>query len=100
MLLEAIVACAGVTLRSVARSIDVDVVGGRVLADGDLDCRGALAVSKEARVGLRSIRLAFELETDADGEELATLVRLTECYCVVYQTLAQSPALATAWTVV
>jgi uncharacterized OsmC-like protein len=100
MLLEALVACAGVTLGSVATSIGIDVRSGRVLAEGDLDFRGTLAVSKEAPVGFRSIRLAFELETDAGREELETLLSLTERYCVVFQTLAQSPALETAWTVV
>ena len=99
MLLQALVACAGVTLGSVATSTGVDVRSGRVLAEGDLDFRGTLAVSKEAPVGFRSIRLAFELETDASEEELETLLRLTERYCVVYQTIAQSPALETAWTV-
>src|SRR4051794_17835246 len=93
MLLEALVACAGVTLRAVATSLGVDVAGGRVHADGDLDFRGTLAVDREAPVGFRDIRLRFELETDADDEQLATLLKLTERYCVVYQTLATTPAL-------
>src|ERR1700742_339081 len=93
MLLEALVACAGVTVRAVATSLGVDVQGGRVLAEGDLDFRGTLAVDREAPVGFRDIRLRFELETDADDEQLATLLKLTERYCVVYQTLATTPAL-------
>jgi uncharacterized OsmC-like protein len=92
MLLEALVACAGVTLRAVATSLGLDVRAGTVRAEGDLDFRGTLAVSKEAPVGFRGIRLAFELETDASDEELATLLRLTERYCVVFQTIAAGPA--------
>src|SRR5690349_6884221 len=88
MLLEALVACAGVTLGAVATSIGVDIRAGRVRAEGDLDFRGTLAVSKEAPVGFRAIRLSFELETDASAEELDTLLKLTERYCDVYQTLA------------
>jgi uncharacterized OsmC-like protein len=98
MLLEALVACAGVTLRAVATSLEIDVETGSVRAEGDLDFRGTLAVSKEAPVGFRSIRLGFELETDASEEELDTLLRLTERYCVVYQTLALTPALSASWT--
>jgi uncharacterized OsmC-like protein len=86
MLLQALVACAGVTLRSVATSLEVPV-SGRVRAEGDLDFRGTLGVERTAPVGFRSIRLAFELDTDATEEQLATLMRLTERYCVVYQTL-------------
>jgi uncharacterized OsmC-like protein len=93
MLLEALVACAGVTLRAVATSLGIDVAGGRVLADGDLDFRGTLAVDRDAPVGFRDIRLRFELETDADEDQLATLLKLTERYCVVYQTLASGPSL-------
>ena len=98
MLLEALVACAGVTLGAVATSIGLDIRAGRVRAEGDLDFRGTLAVSKEAPVGFRAIRLAFELETDAGEEELDTLLRLTERYCVVYQTLAHGPSLSASWT--
>ena len=87
LLLEALVACAGVTLRAVATSLEIPVAG-KVRAEGDLDVRGTLGVDREAPVGFRSIRLVFELEHDADGEQLATLLRLTERYCVVYQTLA------------
>ena len=93
MLLEALAACAGVTLGAVATSIGVDLRGGTVRAEGDLDFRGTLAVSKEAPVGFRAIRLAFELDTDASAEQVATLCRLTERYCVVYQTLRQPPAI-------
>jgi len=87
MLLEALVACAGVTLRSVATSLELPVTG-TVRAEGDLDFRGTLAVDREAPVGFRSVRLVFELEHDLDEEQLATLMKLTERYCVVYQTLA------------
>lgn len=95
MLLEALVACAGVTLCAVATSIGTGVREGRVTAEGDLDFRGTLGVDRDAPVGFRSIRLAFELDTDAGEEELDTLLRLTERYCVVYQTLAHGPALST-----
>ena len=88
MLLEALVACAGVTLGAVATSIGINVENGKVHAEGDLDFRGTLGVDKEAPVGFEEIRLSFELETDADDEQLATLLKLTERYCVVYQTLA------------
>ena len=94
MLLEALAACAGVTMAAVATSIGVDLRGGTVRAEGDLDFRGTLGVSKEAPVGFRDIRLAFELDTDASEEELASLQKLTERYCVVYQTLRQPPAVA------
>jgi uncharacterized OsmC-like protein len=88
MLLEALVACAGVTLRAVATSLEIPVSGGTVRAEGDLDFRGTLGVAKEAPVGFAAIRLSFELDTDASEEQIATLLRLTERYCVVYQTLA------------
>jgi uncharacterized OsmC-like protein len=91
MLLEALVACAGVTLRAVATSLGLVIRSGTVHAEGDLDFRGTLGVDKTAPVGFQSIRLMFELDTDADGEQLATLQRLTERYCVVYQTLHASP---------
>ena len=100
MLLEALVACAGVTLGAVATSLGLEIRAGRVRAEGDLDFRGTLAVSKEAPVGFRAIRLAFELETDAGDEDLDTLLRLTERYCVVYQTLAHGPSLSASWTTV
>ncbi|HYH88260.1 MAG TPA: OsmC family protein [Solirubrobacteraceae bacterium] len=94
MLLEALAACAGVTLRAVATSLEIAVEGGRVLAEGDLDFRGTLGVDKEAPVGFREVRLRFELDTDAGEEDLATLLRLTERYCVVLQTLARPPVLS------
>jgi uncharacterized OsmC-like protein len=98
MLLEALVACAGVTLRAVATSLGITVTSGRVRAEGDLDFRGTLGVDRQAPVGFSEIRLSFGLDTDADGEQLATLLRLTERYCVVYQTLASAPALSVAVT--
>jgi uncharacterized OsmC-like protein len=98
MLLEALVACAGVTLRAVATSLGVVVASGQVLAEGDLDFRGTLGVDRDAPVGFSAIRLSFDLETDADEEQLATLRRLTERYCVVLQTIARSPDLTTSVT--
>jgi uncharacterized OsmC-like protein len=91
MLLEALVACAGVTLRAVATSLDVPITGGTVRADGDLDFRGTLGVDRDAPVGFKTIRLTFELDTDADPDQLQTLMKLTERYCVVLQTLTRSP---------
>jgi uncharacterized OsmC-like protein len=98
MLLQALVACAGVTLRAVATSLQIPISGGTVHAEGDLDFRGTMAVSKEAPVGFTSIRLGFELDTDASDEQIATLLRLTERYCVVYQTLAHPAQLAASVT--
>ena len=95
MLLEALVACAGVTLRAVATSLGIPVRSGRVRAEGDLDFRGTLGVDREAPVGFSEIRLSFELDEDADEGQLATLRTLTERYCVVYQTLARPPAVST-----
>ncbi|HEY4779164.1 MAG TPA: OsmC family protein [Solirubrobacterales bacterium] len=94
MLLEALAACAGVTLRAVATSLGIPVESGTVHAEGDLDFRGTLAVDRDAPVGFRAIRLDFELETEASEEELATLLKLTERYCVVLQTLASPPQLS------
>ena len=94
MLLEALVACAGVTLRAVATSLGLEVRGGRVRAEGDLDFRGTLAVAKDAPVGFRAIRLSFDLDTDADPDQLATLKKLTERYCVVFQSLRTPPEFA------
>lgn len=91
MLLEALAACAGVTMNAVATAIGVELRDGVVRATGDLDFRGTLGVSKEAPVGFREIRLRFELDTDASDDELDTLRRLTERYCVVYQTLRNPP---------
>jgi uncharacterized OsmC-like protein len=93
MLLQALVACAGVTMRSVATSMGLEV-SGSIHAEGDLDWRGTLAVDKGAPVGFRDIRLRFALTSDASDEELETLQRLTERYCVVFQTLAASPSLS------
>lgn len=93
MLLEALVACAGVTLRAVATALDIPVRGGTVRAEGDLDFRGTLGVSKEVDVGFKAIRLHFDLDSAATAEQRATLVKLTERYCVIYQTLRQPAAL-------
>ena len=94
MLLEALVACAGVTLRAVATSLELPVTTGRVRAEGDLDFRGTLGVDRDAPVGFSAIRLSFELDGDLDREQLALLQKLTERYCVVYQTLANGPGLS------
>jgi uncharacterized OsmC-like protein len=91
MLLEALVACAGVTANAVATAMGIELRGGVVRAEGDLDFRGTLGVVKDVPVGFRSIRLNFDLDTDASAEQLATLIRLSERYCVVYQTLRQPP---------
>lgn len=95
MLLQALVACAGVTLNAVATAIGVEIKDGTVQAEGDLDFRGTLGVSKEAPVGFTSIRLAFTLDTDADEEKLQKLLQLTERYCVVYQTLKAGATIQT-----
>ncbi len=97
MLLQALVACAGVSMRAVATALGMDVTG-TVHAEGDLDFRGTLSVDREAPVGFKDIRLRFVLESDCDEEQLDTLVRLTERYCVVFQTLAGSPSLSVART--
>src|SRR5438874_4704188 len=91
MLLESLVACAGVTLGAVATALEIRLRDATVRAEGDLDFRGTLAVSKDVPVGFQQIRLRFDLDTDATEEQLATLLRLTERYCVVYQTLNQPP---------
>ena len=93
MLLEALVACAGVTLGAVSTSLDIPIREGKVHAEGDLDFRGTLGVDKTAPVGFSDIRLRFELDTAADDEQLATLLKLTERYCVVLQTLTRGPRL-------
>jgi uncharacterized OsmC-like protein len=98
MLLEALAACAGVTLRAVATSLDIPIRTGRVLVEGDLDFRGTLAVAKDAPVGFRSIRVEFDLDSDAGSEQLDTLIRLTERYCVVLQTITGSPVITVART--
>jgi uncharacterized OsmC-like protein len=91
MLLEALAACAGVTLRAVATALEIPVRGGTVLAEGDLDFRGTLGVSKDVPVGFTDIRVHLELDTDASEEQLQTLLKLTERYCVVLQTLRSAP---------
>jgi uncharacterized OsmC-like protein len=96
MLLEALVACAGVTLKAVATAIGVTIRSGTVRAEGDLDFRGTLGVDKAAPVGFRDIRLEFDLDADATAEQLATLKKLTERYCVIYQTLRNPPQLEVA----
>jgi len=91
MLLEALVACAGVTLKAVATAIDIPLKSGAVFAEGDLDFRGTLGVAKEAPVGFAQIRLRFDLDTDAAADKLDQLLKLTERYCVVYQTIKSGP---------
>lgn len=98
MLLEALAACAGVTMSAVATAIGVVIRGGAVSVEGDLDFRGTLGVSKEASVGFQSIRLTFEVDSDASEEQLDTLLRLTERYCVVYQTLRQPASIRVSRT--
>src|ERR1700742_1517745 len=97
MLLEALVACAGVTLRAVATSLELPVSTGRVRAEGDLDFRGTLGVDRDAPVGFTAIRLSFELDGDLDDEQLGLLQKLTERYCVVYQPLASGPGLSVSF---
>jgi uncharacterized OsmC-like protein len=94
MLLEALVACAGVTLKAVATAIEIPLKSGRVFAEGDLDFRGTLGVAKDAPVGFREIRLRFDIETDAPQDKLDQLLKLTERYCVVYQTIKAGPPVA------
>ena len=96
MLLEALVACAGVTLKAVATALSIDLRDAKVKAEGDLDFRGTLGVAKEAPVGFREIRMRFELDTDAPAEQQKKLVELTERYCVVLQTLRASPPVSVA----
>jgi uncharacterized OsmC-like protein len=98
MLLEALVACAGVTLKAVATALEIPLRKATVSAEGDLDFRGTLGVAKDAPVGFHAIRLSFEIDSDAPQEKLDSLLKLTERYCVVYQTLAQKPALSTVLT--
>ena len=94
MLLEALVACAGVTVKAVATALEIPLKAGKVSAEGDLDFRGTLGVDKTAPVGFKTIRLRFDLDTDADAEKLASLMKLTERYCVVYQTIRSGPPVA------
>jgi uncharacterized OsmC-like protein len=95
MLLQALVACAGVTLKAVATAIGVDITEGTVTAEGDLDFKGTLGVSKEAPVGFKAIRLSFRLQSNANEEQMASLSKLTERYCVVYQTLVRGVGIET-----
>jgi uncharacterized OsmC-like protein len=96
MLLEALVACAGVTLKAVATALEIPLKSGAVSAEGDLDFRGTLGVAKDAPVGFAAIRLRFDVETDAPQENLDQLLKLTERYCVVYQTIKNGPPVAVA----
>ena len=100
MLLEALVGCAGVTLRAVATALGIPLRNATIRAEGDLDFRGTLGVSKDVPVGFKKIRLHFDLDTDASEEQLATLIRLTERYCVVYQTLSHAPEMSVLHRVV
>ena len=99
MLLEALVACAGVTLKAVATALGIEVKDGTVSAEGDLDFKGTLGVSKEVPVGFKNIRLKFDLNSNATEEQLASLKKLTERYCVVYQTLTNGVGVETAYNV-
>ncbi len=99
MLLEALVACAGVTLKAVATAIGVELNDATIRAEGDIDFRGTLAVSKDAPVGFKDIRLNFELDTEAGREQVESLIKLTERYCVVYQSLSASPTLSVSYDV-
>ncbi|MEX8493878.1 OsmC family protein, partial [Sphaerotilus sp.] len=96
MLLEALVACAGVTMNAVATSMGITLRGARVRAEGDFDARGTLGVSRDAPVGLQNLRLDFTFDTDASDEQVATLLKLTERYCVIYQTLVHPPVVTVA----
>ena len=97
LLLQALVACAGVTLRAVSTAIGIDIRSGSIKAEGDLDFRGTLGVSKEAPVGFKAIRLLFDLETSATNEQMESLAKLTERYCVVYQTITSGAAIETSY---
>jgi uncharacterized OsmC-like protein len=100
MLLEALVACAGVTLKAVATALAIPIRSGEVRAEGDLDFRGTLGVAKDAPVGFKAIRLTFDLDTDAPKDQLDKLLTLTERYCVVYQTIKGAPAVSVSHRVV
>ncbi len=97
MLLEALVACAGVTLQAVSTAIGVEINGGTIKAEGDLDFKGTLGVSKEVPVGFKNIRLQFDLDTNANDEQMASLKKLTERYCVVYQTITKGVKIETKY---
>src|SRR5262249_6866502 len=96
MLLESLIACAGVTLRAVATAMGIDLRSASVTAEGDADFRGTLGLSRDVPVGLQTIRLHFELDTDADPDQIANLLKLTERYCVIYQTLKSPPVITTS----
>ncbi len=98
MLLEALVACAGVTLQAVATAIGIEIKGGTITAEGDLDFKGTLGVSKEVPVGFKNIRLQIDMDTSASDEEMASIKKLTERYCVVYQTLTKGVTIETNYT--
>ncbi|HEY8332446.1 MAG TPA: OsmC family protein [Tardiphaga sp.] len=98
MLLEALVACAGVTLKSVATAVEVHLRSGTIIVEGDLDFRGTLGIDKEAPVGIKAIRLRFEVDTDAPQDKLDLLLKLTERYCVVYQSLRNGPQMSVSMT--
>jgi uncharacterized OsmC-like protein len=95
MLLDSLVACAGVTLAAVATALGVSIRGGTITAEGEMDFRGTLGINKETPVGITSVRLSFALDTDASPEQLEKLIKLTERYCVIYQTLVRPPKLST-----
>ena len=97
MLLQALVACAGVTLQAVTTAIGVEITGGKITAEGDLDFKGTLGVSKEVPVGFKNIRLRFDLESDATDEQMASVKKLTERYCVVYQTITKGVSIETEY---
>ncbi len=100
MLLEALVACAGVTMSAVATALELKLSDAKVKAEGDLDFKGTLGVDREAPVGFKAIRLSFDIEGDLGEDEIATLMKLTERYCVVYQTLASNPSIQVTHSVV
>lgn len=98
MLLDALVACAGVTLSAVATAMGIGIRGGSIEATGEMDFRGTLGIAKDVPVGLTKVRLQFELDTDADESQVDKLIQLTERYCVIYQTLQHAPALESGWS--
>ena len=98
MLLEALVGCAGVTLAAVSTAMGIAIRAGTLRAEGDLDFRGTLGVSKDADIGFKEIRLAIDIDSDASPEQIETLIKLTKRYCVIYQTLEKKPSMTTTWT--
>ena len=97
LLLDALVACAGVTLNAVATAMSIEIRSGQVIAEADFDFRGTLGVNRDVPVGIRNVRLAFELDTDADEAQVSKLIELAERYCVIYQTLQLPPQIETTW---